>query len=774
MTEITIGKVAISHKGEYATTKSYAAKDWVSHNGSSYVSLVDNNSAEPSSTSEKWALLASKGDVGSNVADDEDLQSVDLGDNVSILKFKDKEYAPSSYSGKGRKYLRKNISGSSSENILSQSMINNENTIYVIQYDYDLNGAEITIPDGSILEFQGGGICGGSIIFSDTEIRGSGTITSDVSGTISNKELSVDMFYTNDISPILQMFIDSMTTPLFKANKEYLIESRVYVSGVELDFNNSILKVTEEISGGLSKTGVLCCSGQNVAIRNLTIEGNYLAAGGISADYQTESTHSLTLENINIYNIRSLSNQSSTSCYGIKVSGAIENVFINNITIDSIDNLTTEYGSTQGILVGRDIVNSVSPKNITITNITSKNVTEHSDQYVNPSDYGFTVTPDSDHIKVLGDLTTNLKLDNCYFYQEDCYCKRCVKLQDGKNEISNLYITAKNANIGLIVDDQTGISTNIRNIRVDLDEAMIGGFQAVTALDIYSENNVSYAMDTIIMIGTVYDTAIDYFLRANTSANESVTTNMNISISNVEINVPYVFDAFLDYGRHTESGATPTPEFFSFRNIQLEDLNYLYSSAGNNKIITAIAEVENLRLRSGNVAESIITYATNANIYSLIDVQSIKNSDLQIYSTLPSYVAYDYFFMAQAYPTFRDGSYVLGRRKQRTDAINGFPMSLQVYKDLARYDFIDFEVEVSNYSTSLQMQISRWRALKVADNSTWQVYEMDSATSNNRTYFVTPVVSDEDNVITIDFETKPTSSTNLGFKLETNFFFKRL
>lgn len=58
-------------------------------------------------------------------------------------------------------------------NALVQGMINKPNTIYHIQYDYDLNGQTITIPEGCTLEFEGGSFANGKVVFTDTIVNGS-------------------------------------------------------------------------------------------------------------------------------------------------------------------------------------------------------------------------------------------------------------------------------------------------------------------------------------------------------------------------------------------------------------------------------------------------------------------------------------------------------------------------------------------------------------------------------------------------------------------------
>lgn len=45
--------------------------------------------------------------IGSGLADDEDLVSVDKGENLSVLKFADRPFSPDRFSGKGYKILRR-------------------------------------------------------------------------------------------------------------------------------------------------------------------------------------------------------------------------------------------------------------------------------------------------------------------------------------------------------------------------------------------------------------------------------------------------------------------------------------------------------------------------------------------------------------------------------------------------------------------------------------------------------------------------------------------
>lgn len=111
------------------------------------------------SESTKQFINASGGGTINNLADGEDLVSVDNGEGLSVLKFADRAYNPGIYVGMGYKILRRNIIDG--KNILTQDMVNQPHMIYMIQYDFDLDGATITLPEGCMFDFQGGSISNG-------------------------------------------------------------------------------------------------------------------------------------------------------------------------------------------------------------------------------------------------------------------------------------------------------------------------------------------------------------------------------------------------------------------------------------------------------------------------------------------------------------------------------------------------------------------------------------------------------------------------------------
>ena len=132
------------------------------------------------------------GDV-TNAPDEEDLTSVNVG-GTDVIRFKDKLNSPLTYSGLGRVYLRKNMVNG--VNVLTQEMISEANTIYIIQYDYNLDEESITIPENCILEFDGGSVNNGSVVFDNTAIESSKPcfIDCNISGTLANDVIKAIWF----------------------------------------------------------------------------------------------------------------------------------------------------------------------------------------------------------------------------------------------------------------------------------------------------------------------------------------------------------------------------------------------------------------------------------------------------------------------------------------------------------------------------------------------------------------------------------------------------
>ena len=206
---------------------------------------VTDDAVEYSYDGVKWIELIPKSDFVvnneiTNSPDEEDLTSVN-----DKLKLKNKVYSPAEFSGLGRTYLRKNITGN--KNILTQDMINTGNTIYIIQYDYDLNGSSINIPDNCVLKFEGGTLSNGTITFNKTHITDGKFINVIPLGNINNTIAYAKWFESEDDTKVIHWLftIAANNVQIELENKTYNIDTTNpdgYANGfIKIDNCNSFI-----------------------------------------------------------------------------------------------------------------------------------------------------------------------------------------------------------------------------------------------------------------------------------------------------------------------------------------------------------------------------------------------------------------------------------------------------------------------------------------------------------------------------------------------------
>lgn len=178
--------------------------------------------------------------------------------NNNQIQFSDKEYDTSAFSGLGRVYLRKNISNG--KNILTQDMVNKPNTRYIIQYDYNLNGEEITIPEGCVLDFQGGSFK-------------NGIITKEVTIIANYNEPIFDNIVFNDIPTI-----PKVSVKWFGAKGDGITDdSESIINAIKCLTGNNNINISIEDIGNASASSLYFPKG----IYN--IEENYLFTNAISS-----------------------------------------------------------------------------------------------------------------------------------------------------------------------------------------------------------------------------------------------------------------------------------------------------------------------------------------------------------------------------------------------------------------------------------------------------------------------------------------------------------
>lgn len=310
---------------------------------------------------------------GLDIVDSEDIIPKISVTNQTSLLLADKSYNPDDFSGLGRVYLRKNMQKVINPNtgmyyttnLLTQEMVSKENTIYIIQYDYDLNGQTITIPEGCVLRFNG--------------------------GTLSNGNINLN--YCN---------IDNTTNSIIINNcilEDYLNKQTVYSDWFYLDSDDctDTLSNIFKISKGCKL--ILNEGTYNVSVKNL-VGSDYADPINISILQPQSDSHIIINGTINListnrthYNIIGIVDKDNVTIegigkiigdlqthtgttgewgHGILVSGS-RNVNVRDLKVSYCwgDGLSVSYA--EKILTDNGLINSsyTPPKSINITNIKS-------------------------------------------------------------------------------------------------------------------------------------------------------------------------------------------------------------------------------------------------------------------------------------------------------------------------------------------------------------------------------------------------------------------
>lgn len=267
----------------------------------------------------------------------------------------DKEYDASAFSGLGRKNLRKNVVDGN--NVLTQEMMSEANTIYVIQYDYDINGKNIEVPSNCVLYFDGGKIYSSKGTVADCFIKYNNTLLAGnvrIEGigpkegsSIANTEFYADWFglnidngksiYDRHWANTMKMLVDKGGVLKFKKNENYYLHSRCNYTSAESSFVNVKIEGNgatihfngtndaEGIMNGRSVSIWLSKANANIEIEELCIEGSSNISGYRPTSGSIQTT-ALRLENF--INVK-ISNCIIRDLYGNGISVSGDSVSMN-------------------------------------------------------------------------------------------------------------------------------------------------------------------------------------------------------------------------------------------------------------------------------------------------------------------------------------------------------------------------------------------------------------------------------------------------------------
>lgn len=261
--------------------------------------------------------------VKANVIEATDDISVTTNNNKTQLYEADRAIDESKYISRGYKVLRPNPQqvddgngGKKTINLLTQDMINEPDTTYVIKYDFDCNGATINLPDNCTLDFQGGTITNGTIngkvnneYLKPEWFGGKGDGTTDDTKAI-NIAISVSkgfVVFSKGVYCISSTL--NIQDCFFKVNREATIKAIANMDYMLL-FNYTDGNINEVIQ----RRPVLDGFG--------IIDGNGKAKYCVSNKYSTATITNILLENATVAMIRTMASDTtiagSINVYNIK------------------------------------------------------------------------------------------------------------------------------------------------------------------------------------------------------------------------------------------------------------------------------------------------------------------------------------------------------------------------------------------------------------------------------------------------------------------------
>ena len=310
-----------------------------------------------------------------NAPDEEDLTSYNNGEE-DVLRFKDKAYTPLTYSGLGRKYLRKNIVNGA--NILTSAMVADANTVYHIQYDYDLGGATITMPAGATLKFEGGSLKNGtiegngtSIIAGNVKIFDTITFSGTFTGSLNAFWIGAKSKDSNfDNSPILQAWFTSYSAKFrvieFPLDNYYFLTPCVKNNTNryrEIRGNNSNFYVNIPDAEGEGQY-FLTIKGENFTLKDVNITNVRKTTVG-STEYNLTKTRGLYLNQAQLFSLS-----------GVTISYFDVGIHIDDVWYGGFSGINSFVGNRISVLAlnsTSDEVNTVDFRNVRFRGILAEN-----------------------------------------------------------------------------------------------------------------------------------------------------------------------------------------------------------------------------------------------------------------------------------------------------------------------------------------------------------------------------------------------------------------
>lgn len=415
--------------------------------------------------------------INGNVTNNPDEEDITVEENK--LKFKDKVYNAGEFSGLGRVYLRKNIVNG--KNVLTQEMINKPNTIYIIQYDYDLDNEEINIPENCTLQFEGGSFKNGTLNGNNTKLKYNKfkfLININIKGNFNIPYIDSNIFKNekNNIFNNVIALSDDNIYNIIVINEECVLNV-TNAKSINIKSNTSIYINANMVINDNNQSAAygITIGNDNYIVNNVCFNGGgYILTGNLNHPDtdNTQWSHGIIInnaENIIVKNI------CIKECWGdgLDVLGNSKNVIINNVIADS--------NRRQGFSI-------ISGENIKLINC--KGINTGSIKFTSPG-AGLDIEPNE------GEYVKNIYILNCEFYNNYTPSEKIITDLQVFNSLNNDKdnIVVENSKIGGLWIGSTN-SLTIKNCDIKIGLNIIN--TTLNNIDIINTNIIK--VDTPIKL----------------------------------------------------------------------------------------------------------------------------------------------------------------------------------------------------------------------------------------------------------------------------------
>lgn len=207
------------------------------------------------SESTKQLIEASGGGTITNLADDEDLTSVDDGTGSNVLKFADRTYNVNNFSGKGYKILRKNIQEVKipKYNVTITNGCVTEGDITIVMGPTRTYTIHVTIDYSTpkqVAELISNSIYECSVIDATLSFMEQPSLNFNETGILSTNVS--DISYTENRNVLTQSMVNDPNT-VYEVRYDYLLNSRIILKeGSYLVYNGGKIEAIPRISGRIT------------------------------------------------------------------------------------------------------------------------------------------------------------------------------------------------------------------------------------------------------------------------------------------------------------------------------------------------------------------------------------------------------------------------------------------------------------------------------------------------------------------------------------------